>query len=67
MNKELSVIYADTYSDSYGAAIEIFGVADNEEDVEKICNEVQKEGYFAQVETVTLNEYCKKYLGGYFE
>ena len=67
LNKTLSVIYADTYDDSWGSTIEVFGIADNEEDVEKICNSVKKEGYYAQIETVTLNEYCRRYLGGYYE
>lgn len=67
LNKTLSIIYADTYDDSWGSTIEVFGIADNEEDIEKICNSVEKEGYYAQVETVTLNEYCRRYLGGYYE
>ena len=67
LNKTLSIIYADTYDDSWGSTIEVFGIADNEEDVEKICNSVKKEGYYAQIETVTLNEYCRRYLGGYYE
>ena len=67
LNKTLSIIYAETYDDSWGSTIEVFGIADNEEDVEKICNSVKKEGYYAQIETVTLNEYCRRYLGGYYE
>lgn len=63
----LSIIYADTYDDNWGSTIEVFGVADNEEDINKICNLVQKEGYCPQVEEVTLNEYCRIYLGGYYE
>lgn len=42
MDKVLSVVYADTYNDSWGSTIEVFGVADNKEDIEKICNLVQK-------------------------
>ena len=67
MDKTLSIIYADTYDDSWGSTIEVFGVADNEEDVNKICNLVQKEGYYPQIEEVDLNEYCNRYLGGYYE
>ena len=67
LNKTLSIIYADTYDDSWGSTIEVFGIADNEEDVKKICSNVEKEGYYAQVETVTLNEYCRRYLGGCYE
>ena len=67
LSKTLSIIYADTYDDSWGSTIEVFGIADNEEDVKKICNNVKKEGYYAQIEIVTLNEYCRRYLGGYYE
>ena len=37
MNKMLSIIYADTHEDSLGTSIEVFGITDNEEDAEKIC------------------------------
>jgi hypothetical protein len=67
LDKVLSVIYADTYDDSWGSTIEIFGVADNESDIEKICKAVKKDGYHLQVKEVTLNEYCRRYLGGYYE
>lgn len=67
MDKILYVVYADTYEDSWGATIEIFGVADNENDLKKICGTVKKNGYSANVEEVTLNKYCNRYLGGYFE
>ena len=45
LNKTLSIIYADTYDSSWGSTIEVFGIADNEEDTKKICNSVEKEGY----------------------
>ena len=67
MDGILSVIYADTYDSSCGATIEIFGVADNEEDADKIYKSVERDGYDARVEKVTLNEYCRRYLGGYYE
>ena len=67
MDKVLSVVYADTYDDSWGSTIEIFGIVDNEEDVKKICESVEKDGYYPQVEEVALNEYCRRYLGGYYE
>lgn len=66
-DKILYVVYANTYNDCWGAEIEIFGIADNEEDMNKIFNMVQKEKYCPQVEELTLNQYCRKYLGGYYE
>ena len=33
LSKTLSIIYADTYDDSWGSTIEVFGIADNKEDV----------------------------------
>ena len=36
LNKTLSIIYADTYDDSWGSTIEVFGIADNEEDVKAV-------------------------------
>ena len=35
MNKTLSIIYADTHDDSWGSTIEVFGIADNKEDIKK--------------------------------
>ena len=67
MDKILYVVYADTYEDSWGATIEIFGVADNENDLKKICETVKKNGYSAKVEEITLNKYCNRCLGGYYE
>lgn len=67
MDKILYVVYADTHEDSWGATIEMFGVADNENDLKKICETVKKEGYSVEVEEVTLNKYCNRYLGGYYE
>lgn len=67
LGKVLNIIYADTYADNWGSTIEMFGISDNEEDTKKICDMVNKEGYRAQVETVTLNKYYRRYLGGYSE
>lgn len=66
-DKILYVVYADTHDDSWGAMIEIFGVADNENDLNKMCETVKKNGYSAEVEEVALNKYCNRCLGGYFE
>lgn len=64
----LSIIYADTYDDSYGSTIEIFGIADNEEQKEKICEMVRKKGYKPEViENMQKNQYNRRYIGGYCE
>ena len=49
LDKILYVVYADTHEDSWGATIEMFGVADNENDLKKICETVKKNGYSAKV------------------
>lgn len=67
MDKILYVVYADTHEDSWGATIEMFGVADNENDLKKMCETVKKNGYSASVEEVALNKYCRRLLGCYFE
>lgn len=66
-DKQISVVFANTYGDCWGATIEMFGVADNEDDLKKICDFVESEGYFPQVETIPLNKTCQSYLGGYYE
>lgn len=66
MDKILYVVYADTHSDCWGIEIEMFGVADNENDLKEMCETVEKNGYNARVKEVALNKYCRKYLGSYF-
>ena len=67
LNKTLSIIYADTSISDWSIAIEVFGVTDNEEDAKRISDSVKEQGYYPQVEVVTLNEECREYLGGYCE
>ena len=67
MSKILYVVYADTYDDSWGIEVQLFGVADNENDMRAICEAVKKQGYSARVEKVFLNQYCEEFLGGYYE
>lgn len=66
-DKILHLVYADTYGSTYGAEIEVFGIADNKEDLKKICAAVQKEGHRIQTKEIKPNEFCKEYLGGYYE
>lgn len=67
MNKILYVVYADTYDDDWGIEVTMFGVADNENDMKEMCEAVKKQGYHARVKEVFLNQYCKEFLGGYYE
>lgn len=64
---KLYVISANTYEDSWGAQISIFGVYD-EEHVHSALEELEKEyDYFFETNEVNLNERDETYLGGYFE
>lgn len=64
---KLYVISADTYNDSWGSQISIFGVFD-EEHVYDALEELQKEyNYYFEVNEISLNERNETYLGGYFE
>jgi hypothetical protein len=64
---KLYVISANTYEDSWGAEINIFGVYD-EEHVQRALEELEeKYSYFFKVDEINLNEHSKTYLGGYFE
>lgn len=66
-NNEVYIIYADTYTDSWGAQISLFGIATNKKDMEKIYEKVKEKGYFPIVEKVELDKFKDVYLGGYFE
>lgn len=67
MNKILYVVYADTYDDDWGIEITLFGVADNEDDMKEMCEAVKKQGYYAKVKEVSLNQNCEELLGIYCE
>lgn len=67
MNNKVILIYADTYDDSYGCEIEIFGIATDKEKKKEICQEVKKQGFRPKCITIPLDTYCRKYLGGFYE
>lgn len=67
MNKVLYVVYADTFEDNWGVEVQLFGVADNKNDMQEMCEAVKKQGYQARVKEVSLNQYCEEFLGGYYE
>ncbi len=65
MEKDIvTIIYADTYGDSYGIELEIFGIATTKKDQERICKEVSKMGYYPITEQICLNELSRIDLGG---
>lgn len=64
---KLYVISADTYNDSWGSQISMFGVFDKEH-VYDALEELQKEyDYYFEVNEISLNKRNETYLGGYFE
>ena len=64
---KLYVISADTYDDSYGAQISIFGVFD-EMHLHNALEKLQKKySYYFTVNEISLNKCKEIYLGGYFE
>lgn len=64
---KLYVISADTYKESYGSQISIFGVFDTSH-LDSALKELQKKyNYNFEICETNLNECNKMYLGGYFE
>lgn len=65
---DLYVVTADTYTDSYGAEITLFGVFDTEEKAIECVEELKKNNTLAYMITRTqLNQNIEMYLGGYYE
>lgn len=66
-DRTVYVVYADTYEGSWGAEIEILGIADNNEDKDRIVAKAKDSRLLSKVAVVNLNKYCRTYLGGYYE
>lgn len=65
---KLYVISADTYENSYGAEISIFGVYSSLDLAENAIKELSKKNdYLYKIDEIMLNEINEIYLGGYFE
>ena len=65
---KLYVISADTYQDSWGSEISIFGIYDSLEAAENAIKELNKKNdYLYEINEMKLNEINEIYLGGYFE
>lgn len=63
---KLYVISADTYEDSWGSMISIFGVYDSLEKA-KVAIEELNDRYLYSINEMELNKTQEIYLGGYFE
>ena len=68
------IVAEDTYTQSYGAEIELFGVYTTKEQAEKRYNEIKtgnEENYIYDAEygvyEIELDKDCRIYLGGYAE
>ena len=65
---KLYVISADTYQDSWGSEISIFGIYNSLEAAENAIKELNKKNdYLYKINEMKLNEINEIYLGGYFE
>ncbi len=67
----LYIVSANTYKeDTYGIEIRLLGIADNEEDLQKIINKAHEKygcGLLVHVDKVLLNTSTNLYLGSYYE
>ena len=68
------IVAEDTYTQSYGAEIELFGVYTTKEQAEKRYNEIKtgnEENYIYDAEygvyEIELDKDCRIFLGGYAE
>lgn len=68
MSNDVYVVTADTYEDSYGAEITLFGVFDTEEKAKQRVENLARKNKFAfRITEVNLNKGVEEYLGGYYE
>lgn len=66
-NQEVYAVLADTHKEGWGAELELFGVCDNIESMEKITGLVKNQGFIPEVYKIKLNKACRISLGGYYE
>lgn len=67
MSNDVYVVTADTYADSYGAEITLFGVYRNFNVADKASRFLTEKGYLAQVNKVEMDKATYISLGGYIE
>lgn len=62
------VVWADTYNNSWGCEVSLFGVYDSEEKARAAIKELNNERRLDYIiEELTINEREKVYLDGYYE
>ena len=66
---DLYVVTADTYTDSYGAEITLFGVFDTEKESKQRVKSLECKNPFFKfnVTQVKINRGIEEHLGGYYE
>ena len=65
---DLYVVTANTYEDSYGSEITLFGVFDTEEKAKQRVENLARKNEFAfRITEVKMNKGVNEYLGGYYE
>ena len=66
---DLYVVTVDTYTDSYGAEITLFGVFDNEKQAkQRVENMIRKNPFFKfNITKIKMNRGIEEHLGGYYE
>jgi hypothetical protein len=66
-DNKVYLVVADTYRDSYGCEMSLFGVYNKVEDLEKRCKKLKKQGLNPLVIEAKVGEDVEKYIGGYYE
>ena len=66
---DLYVVTADTYTDSYGAEITLFGVFDTEKQAkQRVEHMIRKNPFFKfNITKIKMNRGIEEHLGGYYE
>lgn len=64
---KLYVVTANTYTDSWGADIELLRISDNEEQANESIEYAKSKGWFHRLQIIELNKPTRRYLGGYIE
>lgn len=61
------VVTADTYDDSYGTEISLFGIFTTQRKAEQRKCDLEKLGYYVHINETDVDKKCEIYLGGYIE
>lgn len=61
------IVTADTYNDSYGTDISLFGIFTTKIKAKQRKLDLSKLGYDVDINETTIDKKCEIYLGGYIE